>query len=72
MLKEDNKTKFLATHNKVSQQLEECFVELLMLEEADSCTGDVVDVEQLEKRFKEFSLVTEKDPLLSVGKMSMA
>ena len=43
-----------------------------MLEEADSCTGDVVDVEQLEKRFKEFSLVTEKDPLLSVGKMSMA
>ena len=61
MLKEDNKTVFLATHNKVSQQLEECFVELLILEENNPCS-DAVDMENLEKCFKEFTLVTE-DPV---------
>ncbi|XP_065909710.1 uncharacterized protein [Dysidea avara] len=66
LLKEDNKTTFLATHNKVSQQLEECFVELLMLEETDSCSSDVINMEHLERCFREFSLMTE-DCLLSAG-----
>jgi len=61
LLKEDNKTAFLATHNKVSQQLEECFVELLILEETNPCSN-AINMKHLEKCFKEFTLVTE-DPV---------
>jgi len=66
LLNEDNKTVFLATHNKVSQKLEECFVDLLMFEETNPC-NDAIDMEHLEKCFKEFILVTE-DP---VGKTQL-
>lgn len=55
MLKENGKSAFLAAHNKVSHQLEECFVELLMLDEPEACSVSFAGVESLEKKLDLFS-----------------
>ena len=56
MLREDDKSTYLTAHNKVTQRLEECFVELLMLDESDSCSITLAEVETLEKKIELFCL----------------
>lgn len=62
-MREDDRSTFLAAHSKITQQLEECFVELLMLDEAESCSVTLTGVESLEKKIESFHL---EDRLLPV------
>ena len=55
-MRENDKSNFLAGHSKVTQRLEECFVELLMLDEVDTCGLTLAAVESLEKTIGSFSL----------------
>ena len=56
LLTENDRPSFLAAHSKITQRLEECFVELLMLDEPESCSLNLAGVESLEKKIESFNL----------------
>ena len=52
LLGENDRSNFLTAHSKVTNRLEECFVELLMLDESDVCNLTLAGVESLEKKIE--------------------
>ena len=70
MLNVSDKSTFLAVHNKVSQRLEECFVDLLMLEESDHCSISLAGIESLEKKIELFCL-KDRFPPFDTGMLLM-
>ena len=63
MLGENDRSNFLTAHSKVTHRLEECFVELLMLDESDICNLTLAGVESLEKKIELFHFEEHLTPL---------